>query len=78
MTRQLVGAVFCTIAAVLYAARHVGAAMIVSTKMGDQREAYRFALQAGGSELLVLSIIALLVGLVYLAWGEYEGRVRQR
>jgi hypothetical protein len=78
MTRQLVGVVFCTIAAVLYAARHVGAAMIVSTKTGDQREAYRFALQAGGSELLVLSIIALLIGLVYLAWGEYGGRVRQR
>ena len=78
MARQLVGAVFCSIAAVLYAARHVGAAMIVSTKTGDQREAYRFALQAGGSELLLLSIIALLIGLVYLAWGEYESRVRQR
>ncbi len=78
MTRQLVGAVFCTIAAVLYAARHVGAALIVPTNTGDQREAYRFALQAGGSELLLLSIIALLIGLVYLAWGEYEGRVRQR
>ncbi len=40
MTRQLVGAVFCGIAALLYATRHVGAAVIVSTKTGDQREAY--------------------------------------
>jgi hypothetical protein len=74
MSRQVVGAVFLAIAAVLYAARHLGAMTFIAAKTGDVGEQYRFALQAGGSELLTLSMIALLIGLAYLLWGEYESR----
>ncbi len=78
MSRQLVGAVFLGVAAVLYAARHFGAMMFIATKTGDMGEAYRSALQIGGSELLTLSVMALLIGLAYLLWGEYQSRAGRR
>ena len=72
MTRQLVGAVFLAVAAILYAARHVGAMVYIANKTGNMEEAYRFALRVGGAKLLTLSVMALVVGLAYLLWGEYE------
>ncbi len=73
MARQLVGAVFLAAAAILYAARHVGAMVRIADNTGDMGEQYRMVLRgAGGSELLPLSVIALVVGLAYLLWGEYE------
>lgn len=63
------GAAFILSAAVLFAARHIGAATIVATKTGDQAEQYQFALQAG-AELLPLSIAALIVGVALIAWSE--------
>ncbi len=78
MTRQLIGSVFIAVAAILYAARHLGAMTFIATKTGEMNEQYRLALQSGGTELLALSIVALLVGVVYLLWGEYESRVLRR
>ena len=78
MTRQLVGTVLLVVAAILHAARHLGAMVFVANKTGDMGEAYSSALRAGGSELITLSVIALLVGLVYLLWGEYESRASRR
>ena len=78
MTRQLVGAVLLAVAAILHAARHVGAMVYIANKTGDMNEAYGAALRAGGSELLTLSAIALVVGLGYLLWGEYESRAVRR
>jgi hypothetical protein len=43
VTRQLVGAVFLAVAAILYAARHVGAMVLVANETGDLGEAYRSA-----------------------------------
>ncbi len=78
MTRQLVGAVFLAVAAILYAARHVGAMVYNANKTGDMNEAYESALRVGGAELLTLSVIALVVGLAYLLWGEYESWASRR
>ena len=79
MTRQLVGAVFLAVAAILYAVRHVGAMVLVADNTGDMGEAYRSALRGvGGSELLTFSVIALVVGLAYLLWGEYESWALRR
>ena len=78
MTRQLVGAVFLAVAAIPYAARHIGAMVYIADKTGDMNEAHRFALRVGGSELLTLSVIALVIGLAYLLWGEYESREWRR
>ncbi|HEX2184344.1 MAG TPA: hypothetical protein VHN78_02415 [Chloroflexota bacterium] len=77
MTRQLAGAVFLAVAAILYAARHVGAMVLVANETGDLSEAYRAALRVG-AELLTLSVIAPVVGLGYLLWGEYESRALGR
>jgi hypothetical protein len=78
VARQLVGAVFLAVAAILYAARHVGAMVYVANKTGEMSEAYRSALRVGGAELLTLSVIALVAGLAYLLWGEYESRALRR
>ena len=78
MTRQLVGAVFLAVAAILYAARHVGAMVRIADNTGDMGEQYRIALRSVGSDLLTLSAIALVVGLTYLLWGEYESWVVRR
>ncbi len=78
MTRQLVGTVFLVVAAILHAARHLGAMVFVANKTGDLGEAYRSALRVGGAELLTLSVIALLVGLAFLLRGEYESQARRR
>ncbi len=78
MSRQLVGVLFLAVAAILYGARHLGAMTFIAAKTGDVSEQYRFALQAGGKELLAMSIIAGLIGLVYLLWGEYESRLPGR
>jgi hypothetical protein len=74
VTRQLVGAMFLAIAAALYGVRHLGAAIISANKTGNLSEQYRLAFDAVGGELSVLAIIAALVGVAYLAWGEYEQR----
>ena len=39
MTRQLVGAVFLAVAAILPAARHLGAMVCVANRTGDMGEA---------------------------------------
>ncbi len=79
MTRQLVGAVFLAAAAILYAARHVGAMVVIANNTGDMGEQYRAALRGvGGFELLPLSVIALVFGLAYLLWGEYESWALRR
>jgi hypothetical protein len=72
MGRQLVGSMFCICAAILFATRYIGAAASVSPSNGNVETEYTYTVQAIGSELLVLSIIALLVGLVYVGWGEYD------
>ena len=72
MGKQLVGSMFCICAAILYAARYIGAAAGVSPGGGNVENEYAYTVQAVGSPLLVLSIIALLVGLVYVGWGEYD------
>ena len=78
MARQLVGAVFLAAGAILYAARHVGAMVVIANNTGDMGEQYRAALRVGGSELLPLSVIALVFGLAYLLWGEYKSWALRR
>ena len=52
--------------------------VLVADNTGDMGEQYRTALRVGGAELLPLSVIALVVGLAYLLWGEYESWALRR
>lgn len=73
MSKRSVGVGFCLISALLYSARHLATAILAQgaslSSTGEEFDAYK---RFQGGELLYLSLVALLIGLVYLAWGEYE------
>jgi hypothetical protein len=74
MNRRAAGVTFLAIAALLYIARHLSAAIFGSGVQSWNSDLYRGMLSYVGSDLLVLSIVAALVGIVYLLWGELEKR----
>ena len=72
MNQRGTGAIFCLIAALLYAARYITAATLVSNGLSMDRELFLFGLEVQGSGLLILSVASLIVGICYLIWGEVE------
>lgn len=70
MSRRATGLGFCGIAAFLFAARYISAAIYGSNETGWNADLFSGLLQYVGSSLLVLSIISLVVGIVYLILGE--------
>ena len=77
MNKRGAGALFCLIAALLYAARYVAAAVYVSNESSWSPELFAVGLQFQGNGLLILSVLSLVVGVGYLVWGEMEEH-RQR
>ena len=69
MERRPVGLGFCGIAAFLFAARYLSAA-IYGSAVASGGAPFNAFLQSVGGGLLVLSVISLFVGVVYLVWGE--------
>lgn len=69
MGRRTVGLGFCGIAAFLFAARYVSAA-IYGSNVASGGARFSFFLESVGSGLVVLSIVSLVVGIIYLVWGE--------
>jgi hypothetical protein len=72
MNRRAAGVAFVAIAAFLFAARYVTAAIFGSGVNSWSRELFHGMLQYTGSALLVVSIIALIVGIIYLIVGELQ------
>jgi hypothetical protein len=72
MSRRKAGSHFITAAAVLYAARFITAAIFGSGVSSWSAEKFNTMLEYVGPELLIAAAIALVVGLVYLVWGEKE------
>lgn len=55
-----------------------GAALVLSAnKTSDQTEQYGFALRAGGDQLLLFSIAALIVGFGLVAWSELRSAAQK-
>ena len=67
--RQLIGLGFCAIAAFLFAARYICAAIFGSGVTSWSASLFRSMYKYVGSGLSTAAGIALLVGLVYLVWG---------
>ncbi|MFO8191491.1 MAG: hypothetical protein R6U08_01760 [Bacillota bacterium] len=72
MNRRGTGTIFCFIAAFLYAARNISAAIFGAGVSSWNRELFQAMLEYSGSTLLILSVIALVIGIVYLVAGEME------
>lgn len=70
MSRRTSGTVMLALAALLYAARYLAAAIYGSSMMGWSSELFASLLQYVGQDLVTWSTVALVAGLAYLAWAE--------
>ena len=70
MSKRSTGVVFCLIAALLYSTRYIAAAIFGSGVSTWNSELFNSMLEYVGGELVTLSIISLVVGIVYLIWAE--------
>ncbi len=74
MNRRSAGVCFLAIAAFLYAARHLAAAIYGSGSPSWSSELYQGMLAYVGADLWVLSAVAAVAGIGYLVWAELRDR----
>jgi hypothetical protein len=70
MNKRGTGAVFCLIAAILFASRYITAAIFMSGVSSWSSGLFGAGLQYVGTPLNTFSIISLIVGIGYLLWAE--------
>ncbi|MBE5940904.1 MAG: hypothetical protein E7264_00045 [Lachnospiraceae bacterium] len=70
MNKRAAGVIFICVAAFLYAARYIAAAIYMSGTLNWDAELFSQGLEYVGSPLLILSIISLIIGCVYLFFAE--------
>ena len=77
MTRRGVGLGFIAIAAFLFAARFIAAAIFGSGVTSWDADLFHSMYGYVGSGLTTAAVVALIAGIAYLVWGELtEGRSR--
>lgn len=69
MNKKGVGAIFCLISAILFAARSLTAATYLSGTPSWSAEGFQSGLDYIGSGLLIASIVALVLGACFLIFG---------
>lgn len=74
MNRRSAGVCFLAIAAFLYAARHLVAAIYGTGGQTWSNEIYQRILNYVGTDLWVLGAVAAAVGIGYLVWAEVGDR----
>ena len=72
MNNKGTGAVFCLIAAILMAARYLAAAIFMSNVSSWNKDLFNEGLKYVGSPLLIVAIIALVLGIAFLATGLFQ------
>ena len=72
MNKRGAGAIFCLIAAILFSARYVSAAIFMSNVISWDASLFEAGLEYVGNPLLVGSIISLIIGVAYLLWAEFS------
>ena len=72
MSRRGAGVAFIAIAAFLFSAKYISAAIFGSGVLSWDKELFNAMLSYVGSPLSVCSIVALIIGVAYITWGEYE------
>ena len=78
MNNKGIGSIFCLIAAILTAARYMAAAMFMSNVSSWDAGLFASGLEYIGPELKIASIIALIVGIVFLGAGIYQDIKKKR
>lgn len=72
MNKRGTGVAFIAIAAFLFSAKYISAAIFGSGLASYNKELFNAMLEYIGYPLSVCSVMALLIGLAYIIWGEYE------
>lgn len=78
MNKRGTGVAFITIAAFLFSAKYISAAIFGSGVSSWDEEIFNAMLSYVGSPLntySLISLIIIIIGITYIAWGEYEGFV---
>ena len=70
MSKRLTGVFFCLIAALLYSAQYISAAIFGSGVSSWNPDLFRNMLLTVGDELPTWATYSLFVGVAYLAWAE--------
>lgn len=72
MNKRGTGVAFIAIAAFLFSAKYISAAIFGSGLTSYNKELFLAMLEYIGYPLSICSVIALLIGLAYIVWGEHE------
>lgn len=72
MTRRTTGNVLLLISALLYSTRYLCAAIFGSSLTSWSTDLFNAMLTSVGGQFVTLSIIALVAGIGYLVWAEFE------
>lgn len=72
MNRRGTGVAFCGIAALLFIARYISAAIFGAGVSSWDAELFSHMLSYMGNGLTIASIISLLIGVAYLLWAEIK------
>lgn len=72
MNKRGAGVTFIAIAAFLISAKYISAAIFGSGVSSWDENLFREMSEYVGIPLNICSVLALLVGLAYIAWAEYE------
>ncbi len=72
MSRRITGTILLFISTLLYIARYLSAAIFGVSLASKDADLFKAMLQYIGPSLGTWSLVALIAGLVYLAWAEFE------
>lgn len=72
MSKRGTGVAFIAIAAFLFSVKYISAAIFGSGISAWNEDLFNELLSYIGSPLIIASLISLIIGIVYIAWGEYE------
>ena len=72
MNKRGTGVTFIAIASFLFSTRYISAAIYGSSSSNWNDELFNAMLEFIGNPLSICAIFALLIGLAYIVWAEYE------
>lgn len=72
MNNKGIGAVFCLISAIMISAKYISAAIFMSGVSSWDAALFAAGLEYVGPVLTIASIIALIIGILFLGYGVYE------
>jgi hypothetical protein len=74
MSRRTTGALLILVSSVLYSTRYLAAAIFGSSLQNWSTDLFNAMLRHVGQGLVAWSLIALVAGLSYLVWAEFEAK----